>query len=107
MKEEISLKYEVKEKKIQIFGENFVKNNKEKCIFVFNNKEYDIIQFFEIPDCEINKNIEIKLKVLINNIDISYFFSGCISLLSISDNFSNIDISNSTNMNSLFVIAHL
>ena len=97
---QIYLKYQAKEKKINIFGENFVKNNKKNCKFIFNKKEYEIMHYFEIPNWKNNIIIEIILILVSNNIDISYMFSGCTSLLFISENLSNLDISNSKNMNS-------
>ena len=38
MNEDISMIYEAKEKIIPIFGEYFVKNNKDKCIIKIDNK---------------------------------------------------------------------
>jgi len=41
-KNEILIRYLIKkdDKKINIFGENFVENNKDKCKYIYENKEY-------------------------------------------------------------------
>ena len=39
-----------KEKKIRLFGSNFVKNNKNSCSFIFENYEYELVEFFELKE---------------------------------------------------------
>ena len=46
MKEIIS-SYKIKEKKTRIFGENFVKNNKNNCKLYMGGKEYELTEFYE------------------------------------------------------------
>ena len=43
-KNEISIKYLIKkdDKKINIFGKKFVENNKDKCKYIYENKEYEL-----------------------------------------------------------------
>ena len=51
-----------KEKKdIIIFGEEFVRNNKNSCIMIIDNKEYEINSKFNIQNYDKDK-LEIKLK---------------------------------------------
>ena len=42
------------ENKIKLFGEGFIKNNKNKCKIIIENKDQDIIEYFNN-----NKNEEI------------------------------------------------
>ena len=65
-------------KKIRIFGQGFVKNNKDKCKIIYNNKEYELQEFFQI-----DKILEIKLKGDI--INMSCLFAECIYLKSLPD----------------------
>ena len=52
--------------KIKIFGEEFVKNNKNKCKIIINDKENELIEEYKIKDNNKNK-LEIKL-IGINNL---------------------------------------
>ena len=84
---EINIIYDIKEcdkkeGKIKIFGKDFVKNNKNKCKIIINDKENELIEEYNIKDNNKNK-LEIKL-IGINNItDMSYMFRGCSSLLNL------------------------
>jgi len=82
---EINIIYKInKNKKIKIFGEEFEKNNKDKCKIIYDNKEYELKEEFEIK----NKN-ESKLNITLKNINnitnMSCMFFGCSSLLSLPD----------------------
>jgi len=103
----ITLKYNInseyiKDNQIKIFGKDFVKNNKNNCKILCENKIYELIEYFNISNYN-NKNNELEIKVLgLNNItDASYMFHQCNSLLSSSE-LSKLDTSNVTNMSSLF-----
>ena len=80
---EIILKYINKKGKIKILGEEFVDNNKNNCKIIYNGIEK------ELNSCIINDNesneIEIKLKIYKDIIDMSKMFSDCKDLKSISD----------------------
>ena len=67
---------------IKIFGEEFVKNNRNIYKMIIENKEYEISEKFNIKNY--NK-LEIKLKGINNVNDISCMFGGCSSLLSLPD----------------------
>ena len=73
------------EERVRIFGENFVKNNRDKCKIKFKNGIYDLKEYFEDIDEKYNHKDEIRFFLIgINNInDISYLFSDCNKLSSI------------------------
>ena len=81
----VKFRYKIKkeEKKINILGELFVKNNRDKLKLIHNNKIYDLKEDFEIGDLNKDIFLDIELKGL-NNIDnLSYMFYSCISLIDI------------------------
>ena len=90
-KNEIDLIYNINnnQKNIKIFGENFVKVNKNLCKIIYNNKEYDLSEEFNCENIESNE-LRIKLKGINNVTSLSYIFSGCSTLSSLS-NLSNLD----------------
>ena len=96
---EIILKYINKKGKIKILGEEFVDNNKNNCKIIYNGIEK------ELNSCIINDNesneIEIKLKIYKDIIDMSKMFSDCKDLNSISD-LSKLNTNNVYNMSSMF-----
>ena len=87
IRNEIDIIYDIKEcdkrkGKIKIFGNNFVKNNKNKCKIIIDDKENELIEEYKIKD---NNKLEIKL-IGINNInDMSNMFYGCSSLSNLPD----------------------
>ena len=87
-KDEILIKYLIKkdDDKINIFGENFVKNNKDKCKYMFENKEYELTKEFDLTNYnKSNKILEIKLNGIYKVIDMSYLFHDCGSLMEVPD----------------------
>ena len=64
-----------------IFGEKFVKNNKDKIELVINDEKNKLISRYELKEGE-NK-IEIKIKNKITNLE--YMFYACISLKNIEE----------------------
>ena len=69
---------------INIFGAEFVKNNKNICKMIIDDKEYEISEKYNIENY--NDNIlEIKLKLIENVTNMSYMFYGCESLSSLPD----------------------
>ena len=101
---EINITYNVEnEDDIHIFGKKFVENNKDKCKIEFENKEYEIKEYFHIEDYtnyKLNK-LQIKLKLSNNITDMSNMFNGCASLISLPD-ISNWNTKNVTNMSYMF-----
>ena len=96
---DITIKYKLgKKKKIRIFGDEFVKNNKNNCSFIFNDEEYELNSYFDLKKNAIDNDIlEIKLKEINDLTDISYMFNDCSSLISLS----GISIWNNRNITNL------
>ena len=69
----------------KLFGERFVKNNKNNCKMIINGKKEDISSYLPNYHEYLNKGkLEIKLIDIKNLSNASYMFSGCISLISLS-----------------------
>ena len=98
----ITIRYITKEKgKIRIFGDNFVKNNKNNCKIIYINKERELEQFIKFKNF-INIGVqEIQLKVYNDLTDMSYMFSDCDCLLSLPD-ISKLNTKNVIDMNHMF-----
>ena len=98
---EINMKYKIKYYYVKIFGSKFVTNNKNKAKFIFEEKEYELEEYFQIPD-EYNKDIlDIKLKMINKIEDLSSMFEGCADIVSIN-NISYLINENIININSMF-----
>ena len=67
-----------------MFGERFVKNNKYKCKIIINGENKDICSYLSNYHEYLNEGkLEIKLIDIKYISDISYMFSGCLSLISL------------------------
>ena len=100
---EINIIYDIKGKnKIKIFGAEFVKNNKNLCKMIIDNKEYEITKEYKVKNNSKNK-LKIKLKGIDNVTNMSFMFSGCKSLLSLPD-ISKLNTNNITNMSLMFAL---
>ena len=105
-KNDITLQYKVPNKKgkITLFGNEFVKNNKNKCKLIINDKIKELCQILDLSNCLIVDNIlEIKLRIpdFDEITNISSMFSGCVSLFSLPD-ISKLETKNINKMNHLF-----
>ena len=87
-KNEFLIEYKINkdDRKIRLFGRQFVSRNGNKCKLVIDNKKLDLLEFIEIDNISkhlVNENI-FKLRLLvINEInDFSKMFCDCKSLLS-------------------------
>ena len=69
---------------INLFGNEFVKNNKNKLRMIIDYKEYEITDKYNIKSYNYTK-LNIKLKAISNITNMSYMFYECRSLLSLSD----------------------
>ena len=101
---EISIIYKVNktEKSIKIFNSEFVSNNIKKCKILYNGKQYELQEEFNLKNIHNNKDIlEIKLKGINNITNMFAMFYGCSSLLCLPD-ISKWDTSNVTDMSCLF-----
>ena len=88
-----------KSKKIKLFGNPFVENNKKNCYLLINYQKYELCEYFKIED--INEKLSIKLieNKAINNM--KNMFSKCNSLFQIPD-FSNWNTNKVNNMSCMF-----
>ena len=98
--EDDNFEYNIKanNSKVKLFGENFVKNNKDICFLMINN---DILELQEYIKTNEKKRLKIKLIGQNKIRNLSYLFHKCESLL-FFDSISNWDTSNITNMSNLF-----
>ena len=88
---EINIIYDINsQNNITIFGYDFVKNNKNICKMIIDNKGYDIQEEYKVKNNK-NKKLKIKLKGIDKIINMSSIFSRCSSLSSLPD-FSKWDI---------------
>ena len=72
--------------KKRLFSDYFIENNKDKCKIIYNEKEYEIAEYFEIDNNLNNDNIiKIQLKIDNNITNIANMFNGCETLLSFRD----------------------
>ena len=92
--------YEKNGQNINIFGEEFVENNKNICKMIIDDKEYEISEKYNIGNFN-NDILEIKLKGIENVTNINGMFNGCSSLSSLPD-ISKWNTNNVTNMNCMF-----
>ena len=98
----ILYKYSKKNKKIRLFGQKFVEKNKKLCKLIIDNKETDLIEFYENKETTPKSDkIEIILKNINKVTDMSSIFNKCYSLESIPD-FSKINMSSITNIAYMF-----
>ena len=87
---------------IHIFGELFVKNNREKCIIKYENQNFDLSRFFPLGDRKNDKILKVILEEKENNIvtDMSFMFIQCNLLKSVD--ISNWNTKNVINMSNMF-----
>ena len=85
--------------KIRLFGENFYRENNDKCKFILNNKECDLCEFYTLKNNEKELEIELIINQKIKNLN--SMFSCCLSLYSIS-NLSYLNTSEVNDMSFMF-----
>ena len=73
--------------RIKLFDIRFVNKNKEKCNIIYNDREFDLMEYFNFDNNNNSHNDSIKIQLRINNdiTDISFMFNDCKELLSIRD----------------------
>ena len=99
----ITINYNINknDKKIKIFGNKFVENNKNICQISYGDAYYELTEFLEIKNEENNKMLEIKLLGIDKIIDASYMFDECKSLITLTD-ITKWNTKNITNMSNIF-----
>ena len=99
---EIIIKYKVgKEDKIRIFGDDFVKNNKENFNMIINDKKYELDSFYKLKNEKENEILKIKLKQMKNVTNLSWMFNECFALIELPD-ISKLDTNKVTSMRCMF-----
>ena len=78
---------EYSEDLLRILGKYFVKHNKNKSKLIYNNKKYELKEYFEEIDNNYKNKDIIKLKIigLANITDVSRMFYGCYYLSSVNE----------------------
>jgi len=100
-KSEMNIVYSINNNNyINIFGSQFVKNNKSICKMIIDNNEYEITEQYNVNNYNNNK-LQIKLKGINNVTNMSHMFYECQSLLSLPD-ISKWNINNVTDMSHMF-----
>ena len=94
-----NIKYKIDNlKEIKIFGNEFVRNNKNNCSIILEGKELELCSNLNLKEINLNKNIlEIKLKGIKDIKNLSHMFEGCSQLLF----FYDITIFNNNNITHL------
>ena len=97
----IKLKYKIHQKLeyINLFGNEFAKENRKYGYLIVYNKKKELIRSLLIKD---NKNIIVKFILLSNLKSIKEMFYNCNKLYSISNNFSDINTINITDFSHIF-----
>ena len=99
---EIKIIYKIgEEDKIRIFGDEFVKNNKDNFQMIINDNNYELNSFYNIKNEKENEILVVKLKQIKDVTNISSMFCGCSSLIKVPD-ISKWDTSNVTDMKGMF-----
>jgi surface protein len=103
-KEPNSIRYKIgKKRRIRIFGDEFVKNNKDNCKIIFDNNEQELKAFFDLKDIKIKDQIlEIKLQSMNNLKNLSHMFNECSSLIELPSDLSNLKTENETSFSYMF-----
>ena len=95
-------KHYVKDNKIKIFGEKFVKNNESNCKILCIGQTYNLVDSFDISNGNKENNmLEFELEGINNITNASYMFYECNCLSPLSQ-ISGWDTSKITNMEALF-----
>ena len=98
---EINIIYNIENKEsIELFGDEFVENNKDICTMIIDNKEYNIERFYDVNNYE-NNILKIKLKGINNITNIKFMFFRCSSVISLPD-ISKLNINNVKDMSFMF-----
>ena len=102
--DEINIIYKIGDQdRIKIFGETFVKNNRNICKIIYNSKEEEIKEYMQKP-LE-NDLLKIKLKGLKKLLSFERMFENCTLLLNLPD-ISNLNTIKIVNISYLFSQCH-
>ena len=83
---EIKYIYKNKNKFIKLFGEEFIFNNKDKCVMKYKNNQYNLQNNYDKSLLKIDDdNFTIKLQLSPEVTDLSYMFDNCSQLIELPD----------------------
>ena len=88
------------EGKINIFGQKFVNNNINKCKLLFQNRQYNLMENFDIKNLNVHV-LELKLIGFESITNMSHIFDNCNSLSPLS-NISDLNTKNINDMSYIF-----
>ena len=82
-KNEMSIKYNIKDindSRIRLFGEKFVKINKDNCFLLINEKKYELCEFYDFENETNSETLEVNLIEIIKINNMSFMFCECNNL---------------------------
>ena len=85
----------------KLFGEQFIKNNINKCKIIIDGREYKLASYIKEIYNEYIYFLELKLTGVSKVKDMSYMFCGCLSLTAVSD-IDKLDTKNVISMGHMF-----
>ena len=99
----IKYKIEKNQNKINIFGEDFVRNNSNHCKIIYDNNEHELSAYINVDNIKDIKNNILEIKLIgINNItNAAHMFYNCKSLILLPD-ISEWNTENITSMDRMF-----
>ena len=81
---EMNIIYDIKDindTRIRLFGENFVKLNKDNCFLLINEKKYELCEFYDCKNINNSETLEVDL-IEVNKITkMSFMFCECNNLI--------------------------
>ena len=86
---------------VQLFGYDFIKNNKDKCYLIINDQQKELCQFIYEKDYKYKRFLEVLLIEKEKMVDMSNMFNNCSSLFSLPD-INKWDTTGVTNIESFF-----
>ena len=103
IRSQINIIYKINKEqpKIKLFGEEFVKKNKDNCFIFINNKKYELIEFLNLKNYGDKDKLKIILTETSTITNMSHMFENCKDLISLPD-ISDWDTSNVTDINNIF-----
>ena len=84
----LEFEYElVTEGKTRIFSSSFIEQNRDKCKMIHNNKEHNLIEYYEDINNDYRYYDSVKIQIIFNNniTDIGKMCYDCKTLLSVRD----------------------
>ena len=101
-KDEISIIYKVNDKKLRLFSNDFVKNNKNICKMIIDGKEQKLKEFYNFSIFSAKRDtLEVKLKNITKITNMSNIFSECSAFSSLPD-ISKLNTTTVTNISGIF-----